>query len=301
VPAEPLSVDFLSADLLPLGFALVAAVLFAVGDQFQYLGVRSLDSRSGTMISIVTSTLCFWLLAPVLLDTAYLTQVGILVFALIGVFRPALSANLSVAGVRHLGPTLSSTLASTSPLFGTALGILWLGETLNWQTALGTAGIVSAIVVLSRRRGGVAADWPVWALALPIGAAAIRSLAHVLSKLGMVTVPDPYIAGLVSFTVSAAVLLTGQAMRRQRPRVLGSRSAVLCFVGSGVAMALAITALNQALLIGQIVVVVPVVSASPVFTMLLSIVVFRRERVSGRLIAAVCVVVPSVIVIALGR
>ncbi len=293
--------DLLSADLLPLFYALVAAVLFAVGDQFQYLGVRSLDSRSGTMISIVTSTLCFWLLAPFLLDPIYLTQAGILVFALIGVFRPALSANLSVAGVRHLGPTLSSTLASTSPLFGTALGILWLGETLNWQTALGTAGIVGSIVVLSRRRGGVAADWPVWALALPIGAAAIRSLAHVLSKIGMVTVPDPYIAGLVSFTVSAAVLLTGQTMRRQRPRVLGSRSAALCFVGSGVAMALAITALNQALLIGDIVVVVPVVSASPVFTMLLSIVVFRRERVSGRLIAAVCVVVPSVIVIALGR
>ena len=84
-------------------------------------------------------------------------------------------------------------------------------------------------------------------------------------------------------------------------QVLASRPAVLCFVGSGVAMALAITALNQALLLGQIVVVVPVVSASPVFTMLLSILVFRRERVTGRLVAAVCVVVPSVIVIALGR
>lgn len=290
----------LTTDLLPLAFALAAAVLFAVGDQFQNLGVRSLDSRSGTMISIITSTLCFWLLAPFLLDPAYLTEFGILVFAVIGLVRPALSANLSVAGVRYLGPTLSSTLASTSPLFGTALGILLLGEVLTWPVALGTAGIVSAILVLSRR-GKVATDWPVWALALPIGAAAIRSLAHVLSKIGMVTVPDPYIAGLVSFSVSAAVLLTSQAVRRVRPPVLASRQAVLCFVGSGVSMALAITALNQALLHGQIVVVVPVVSASPVFTMLLSILVFRRERVTGRLMAAVCVVVPSVIVIALGR
>lgn len=290
-----------SADLMPLVFALAAAVLFAVGDQFQHLGVRALDSRSGTMISIVTSTLCFWLLAPFLLDPAYLAEIGILVFALIGLVRPALSANLSVAGVRYLGPTLSSTLASTSPLFGTALGILWLGESLNWQTALGTAGIVGSIVVLSRRRGGVATDWPLWALALPIGAAAIRSLAHVLSKIGMVTVPDAYVAGLVSFTVSAALLLSGQAIRRERPRLLASRPAALCFVGSGVSMALAITALNQALLLGQVVVVVPIVSASPVFTMLLSIAVFRRERVTGRLVAAVCVVVPSVVVIALGR
>lgn len=289
------------ADLLPLILALAAALLFAIGDQFQYLGVRTLDSRSGTMISIVTSTLCFWLLAPFLLDPAWLTEIGILVFAVIGLVRPALSANLSVAGVRHLGPTLSSTLASTSPLFGTALGILLLGEVLTWPVALGTAGIVGAILVLSRRRDGVAVDWPVWALALPIGAAAIRSLAHVLSKIGMVTVPDAYVAGLVSFTVSAAVLLAGQTIRREPPRVLASRPAALCFVGSGVSMALAITALNQALLLGQIVVVVPVVSASPVFTMLLSIVVFRRERVTARLVAAVCVVVPSVIVIALGR
>lgn len=289
------------ADLLPLILALVAAVLFAIGDQFQSLGVRSLDSRSGTLISIVTSTLCFWLLAPFLLDPAYLTEIGILVFALIGIVRPALSANLSVAGVRHLGPTLSSTLASTSPLFGTALGILWLGEELTWPVALGTAGIVGSILVLSRRRGGIASDWPLWALALPIAAAAIRSLAHVLSKIGMVTVPDAYVAGLVSFTVSAVVLLSSQTLRRAPPRVMGSRPAALCFVGSGVAMALAITALNQALLLGQIVVVVPIVSASPVFTMLLSILVFRRERVTGRLVAAVCVVVPSVIVIALGR
>lgn len=292
---------FLPADLLPLVFALVAAVLFAVGDQFQYLGVRSLDSRSGTMISIITSTLCFWLLAPFLLDPIYLTQIGILVFAVTGLVRPALSANLSVAGVRFLGPTLSSTLASTSPLFGMALGVLLLGEVLTWPLAAGTAGIVSAIVLLSLRRGGVVYDWPVWALALPVAAAGVRSLAHVLSKVGMVTVPDAYIAGLASFTVSAMVLLSTQAVRRVRPPVLASRTAVLCFVGSGVVMAIAITAMNQALLLGQIVVVVPIVSASPVFTMLLSILVFRRERISGRLVAAVCVVVPSVIVIALGR
>lgn len=286
---------------MPLAFALAAAVLFAIGDQFQALGLRGLDSRSGTLVSILASTLCFWLLAPFLLDLRHLAGAGILVFALVGVFRPALSANLSVAGVRHLGPTLSSTLASTSPLFGTALGILWLGESLSWPVAAGTAGIVCGIVVMSRRRGGVAADWPLWALALPVGAAAIRSLAHVLSKVGMATVPDPYIAGLVSFTVSALVLLSLQAARRGPPRLLASPPAVLCFVGSGVSMALAITALNQALLEGQVVVVVPVVSASPVFTMLLSVLVFRRERVTPRLLAAVCVVVPSVIVIALGR
>ncbi len=290
------------AELVPLICALAAALTFAIGDQCQYLGVRSLDSRSGTMISIVTSTACFWLLAPFLLDLSYLGAAGIWVFALIGLFRPALSANLSVAGVRHLGPTLSSTLSSTSPLFGTALGVLWLGEVLTWPVAVGTAGIIASIVVLSRRGGSGAAEWPLWALSLPIGAAAIRALAHVLSKLGMVTVPDAYLAGLVSFTVSSVVLLSTQAVRRERPRLLigGGRSA-LWFVASGVSMAIAISLLNQALLTGEIIVVVPIVSAAPVFTLLLSIAVFRRERLTARLVGAVAVVVPSVILIALGR
>ncbi|MEQ8398003.1 EamA family transporter [Thalassobaculum sp.] len=288
-------------DVAPLVYALVAALLFALGDQCQYLGVRTLDSRSGTMISIVTSTACFWLLAPFLLDWTYLGAAGIWIFALIGLFRPALSANLSVAGVRYLGPTLSSTLSSTSPLFGTALGVLWLGELLTWPVAVGTAGIIGSIVLLSRRgKTGSVNDWPLWALGFPIAAAAIRSLAHVLSKVGMVTVPDAYVAGLVSFSVSSVLLLSMQAARRERPQiVLGSPS--LWFVGSGVAMALAITALNQALLTGQIIVVVPIVSAAPVFTLLLSIAVFRRERPTARLVAAVAVVVPSVILIALGR
>ena len=66
-------------------------------------------------------------------------------------------------------------------------------------------------------------------------------------------------------------------------------------------MAIAISLLNTALLTGEIIVVVPIVSAAQVFTLLLSIVVFRRERLTARLVAAVAVVVPSVILIALGR
>lgn len=288
-------------DLIPLICAVAAALLFATGDQFQNIGLRSLDSRSGTMIAVVTSAACYWLLAPWLLDVSYLGKAGILVFALIGLFRPAVSANLSVAGIRYLGPTLSSTLSSTSPLFGTALGILWLGEILNWQEAVGTAGIVAAIVLLSRRGRTVVTHWPVWALALPVGAAAIRSLAHVLSKVGMETVPDPYLAGLVSFTVSTLVLVSTQMARRDRPRVLVVGRPALWFVGSGVSMALAIIALNRALLTGKIVVVVPIVAAAPVFTLLLSILVFRRERLTIKLAAAVALVVPSVILIALGH
>src|SRR3546814_20407066 len=105
----------------------------------------------------------------------------------------------------------------------------------------------------------------------------------------MESVPDAYVAALVSFTVSSALLLSTQFLRRPRPspRLTGRPSR--WFVGSGVTMALAIVVLTQALLEGSVVVVVPVVSAAPVFTLLTRVAVFCGEPLSGRLVAAVLV------------
>jgi len=52
---------------------------------------------------------------------------------------------------------------------------------------------------------------------------------------------------------------------------------------------------------GQIVTVVPIVSAAPIFSMLLSIFVFRREILTARIVLAVFLVVPSVTYMALNR
>ena len=181
--------------------------MFAVGSQFQAIGLTTIDSRNGTAIGIATSAICFWLAAPWFLNQDYFFNAAILFFIGIGLIRPALSANLATAGIRYLGPTLSGTLSSTAPFFGVALGVFWLGEQLTWAIAFGTVGIVAAVIILSQSTAQIAGSWPVWALALPIGAAAIRSLAHAVNKVGMEAIPDPYFATLIGFTTSALVTI----------------------------------------------------------------------------------------------
>ena len=148
-------------DWLPVVLALTSAFLFAIGAHFQHIGLVNVPARAGTAISISSAALFYWILSPFLLDPSHFFKSAVFIFVMVGVFRPSLSANFSVAATKFLGPTLSSTLSSTSPLFGAALGVWWLGETFTWQIALGTFGIVAAIVVLSLGKSqNVSTDWP---------------------------------------------------------------------------------------------------------------------------------------------
>ena len=61
---------------------------------------------------------------------------------------------------------------------------------------------------------------------------------------------------------------------------------------------LAVIALNTALHLGQVVQIVPIVAASPIFTLILSVSIFRKERITKRIVLAVFMVVPAVALIA---
>lgn len=288
-------------DYVPLLLATAAAMLFAIGSQWQHMGLSTVDSRTGAMVSITAAAATLWLVAPFFMHWSYWLEPAVLIFVAIGLFRPALSANLAVAGLRYLGPTLVSTLASTSPLFGTAMGVLILGEMFTLPLAIGTGGIIVAVLLLSKR-GKIAVDWPFWALFLPIGAAFLRALGHVLSKIGMEAgIPDPYFASIVGFTVSAILTWSVRGVRREPVVVNWSAPGVKWFALGGATTAVAIVCLNTGLLRGDLVVIAPIVTTSPLFTMLLSVLIFRREKLTLKIVVATLIVVASVIVIALGR
>ena len=282
----------------PVLLSLLSAFLFALGAQFQSLGLVHMDSRSGAAITISTSAMLYLLVSPFFLNLEYFLEPAILIFVLVGLFRPAVSANLALAGLKFLGPTLSSTLTSTAPLFAVGLGIFFLDEVLNFSIAIGTLVIVLAIMMLAKKDGKISSNWPLWALALPIGAAAIRALAHVLTKVGMEEIPDAYLAGLIGFVVSAIVTLIIHKSRRVSSTISLKNPGTKWFIGASACFSLAVLSLNTALYNGQVIQVIPIVAASPIFTLLLSIGIFRQEVITKRIVLAVFMVVPAVMLIA---
>ncbi|MDP6392701.1 MAG: DMT family transporter [Arenicellales bacterium] len=282
----------------PAVLALCSALLFAVGVQVHNLGLRYTDSRTGTLISILASALFYWSLSPWFLQRSYWLTSAVVLFIVIGLFRPFLSANLALAGIRHLGPTLSSTLASTAPLFGALFAVLILDESMTPALLVGTVAIVSGIVILTYR-GNTPSSWPVWALGLPIGAAVLRALAHALTKLGLNVVPDPLFAGLVGYTVSLTIaLIAGSGKTDRFFTHLKWTPGLLWFFLGGLINGVSIWSLNTALQTGTVVSVVPIVAVSPVLSFFLGYFVFRRETFTFRIIITMLLVVPGVIMIA---
>ena len=282
--------------LVPL-YSLASAFLFALSNHFTNMGLQGSDARSGTLVSIATSAIVYWLFAPFFLESWYWLTNAALMFAIVGIIRPAISTTLAISSIKLMGPTLTSSLTAATPIFGSAFAILILGERLSLPIAIGTAAVVAGAIVAAWNPRGLSRSWPLWAIALPLGASLIRATGHIVTKYGLLEVASPSFAVLVGNSVSmgTAVLL----FARERKPLSGSRPSNLWFVAAGIANALSVQFLNNALAIGDVVEVVPIVSATPALTLLMGFFYFGRETITWRTVGTIALIVPGVILVAL--
>jgi uncharacterized membrane protein len=177
-------------------------LLFALSNHFSHMGLERSDARSGTLISIATSAAVYWLFAPFFLEGWYWLTTAALIFALVGVIRPALSTMLATSSIKMMGPTLTSSLTAVTPIFGAIFAILILGEHMSLPIAVGTAAVVAGAVVAAWNPKGLKRTWPLWAIALPLGASLVRAAGHIGTKYGLIELDSPSFAVLVGNTVS---------------------------------------------------------------------------------------------------
>ncbi|MGI9426550.1 MAG: DMT family transporter [Hyphomicrobiaceae bacterium] len=283
---------------LPILFAFLAAFCFALAAHIQNLGSSATNSSQAILIIVMTTAALHWLAAPFVVSPTYWLTTATLLFAITGLIRPTLSITLWVEGIKRLGPTLNAGFSASGPVFSATFAILLIGEPLTLQIALGTLFVICGILISGIRPKGIAHEWPLWAMFLPLGAAASRALSHAITKIGFSEVPSPVFVGLVASTVALMVLGTRFVMAGKKFDC--ERREYLCFIGSGLVTTGGIFSLNVALQAGHIIVVAPIVASSPVFALVLAILVFRKESPTWRTFATVALVVSGVILVILG-
>jgi drug/metabolite transporter (DMT)-like permease len=136
-----------------------------------------------------------------------------------------------------------------------------------------------------------------WLLMLPLGASAIRGFIQPVIKLGLERWDNPIAAVAIGYTVSSAVLILAALVWSRAPEQRLDYRGALWFAAVGLCNGSAVLSMYAALGRGTVTLVSPLIAAYPLVTLLLSVFFLKRERIDGRLAAAVATTVGGVVVL----
>lgn len=276
--------------------ALASMSMFGAGFVLTQFGLRWMLPWVGVAISIPTSTLLFWCLAPFLANPSDASPKAILLFACVGLFFPGAAALLNFESNRLLGPNIAGALSSMTPVVAVLLAIVILGERIRGRQLLGLAAIVVGIGLIYRVHINLSAR-SLWLLALPLASAAIRGVAQPIVKLGFDWWPNPIAAVVISYTVSSVVLIISALARAGAMTPVIDHRGALWFAVVGLCNGLAVLAMYTALKYGPVTVISPIIAGYPLVTLLLSRASLRKEDVGPQLIAGVAGAVCGVVLL----
>lgn len=289
-------------------FALLTAVLWGIEPVFSKRGLTNGGSSlQGTLVVIVVGSTLYWSLLLVwlgpggILAGVSVTTIG--TFLVSGLVGTAMGRLLAFAGIDRVGATVASAAMNTRPLFATVLGVTLLGEVVTPVMAVGILLIVTGIVALPLARGGEIGGWRPRSIAFPLGAALAFATGNVIRRFGLTEAPISALEAVALNEAAGFVALAAFAVAAGRGDVLTApRRSYLYFAGSGLMTGVALLSLFEALRLGAVSLVDPLVGTSPLVAALLAYLYLGDvERVTrGVVVGAVLVVTGAAILSVLG-
>jgi len=278
--------------------ALLAGVLFGLNVHIQHRALDTADSLTGAAISIGVSAALLWISSPLWIDWNWWSSRTVLLFALCGLLFPAIAQLLQIRSIERVGSSLSSAIGAFAPLFAVVPAVVFLKEVINLQVAMGMALMIAGLCISAVRTGRIHRTWPVWALLLPLGAAAVRGSAQPIAKIGLDEIPSASFATLVMTSVSTLVLAGCLLGTNRTIHGLKAKPGVVWFAVSGAVNCAGILALAYAIKVGGVTLTAPLASTTPLWTLLFGALIFRRESLGFQhIVVAVLVVIGAALII----
>jgi len=279
---------------LALTLALLSSLCFGIALITGRVGLRMLDARSGAAISVPTATLVFVIASPFALTLDGFDIRAVLLFAAVGLFFPAVVTLLTFRSNELLGPTVTSAVSGTAPLFALLAAGLLLGERVPAHAAVSAAGVVVGVALLSWKRGAARRVFLGRSLLWPIAGAFVRGLAQAGAKAGLLLWANPFAASLIGYLMSSATVVGADRLRPARGRRL-TRSGVAWFAGTGVLNGAAVLLMYAALTMAPVWTVAPIVASYPLITAVFGAVLLREEQFSWPVAAGATITVAAVV------
>ena len=284
---------------LPVVLALGAACFYGLSAITSRRGTANLSPQIAVIVSLGATVGSFLITSPWWARTEDWFNPGIWVFMLLGLVHPVLSMYFWLEAIQRAGATVASTFSATSPLFAACTAVLFLGESLNGLIALGTLACVGGIIILSWAPMGMSSAIKA-ALLFATGAALLRGVNHTVARYGLEALSNPMMAAFVATCVAFVSSIILYCIRNgQMPRIALTRDMPFMAM-TGILSCAGVTAGYAALNVGTVVVVSPLISTYPVFSLVFAL-MLGTERLSLRVLLGVGTVVGGVVVISLAR
>ena len=273
--------------------ALASAVIHGFGQICGRVGLSYGPYTTGVTLIIPAMTLLAWLvLGPYIDWEDGVSIVALPWFLVAGAISPLGTQLLMYASVSRVGISRASPLRNTTPLFASVLAILFLGEKWTWSIATGAFLIMVGASLLGKRESGSVPEYRRVYLLLPLAAGVVGGFSAPLRKYALSIVPSVPFSACMVLTGGLLGLLCYLLITGNYRHLVITRQTVVWFGLSGIATGTAIAVSLVALNMGTVVIVDPLISTTPLFTIVMSSVFLKNlERVTFHVAlgaAAIC-------------
>ena len=266
--------------------ALISSFAFACA-QIIYRGALQKLSISVAAL-IVNMTLAFFSLVMVFAigSVGQWSPVGVLWFMVAG-FVGAFSARyLNYLSITTIGLARTHVLAQMTPVWSAVVAIVWLGEHLRLEVALGTVAILGGALLLVRDRGGLPVKVPLRFYLVPAVSSVFLAFTPALRKLGFVHLSSaPLGLAIAMGTGAVLVFLIRFFVNDAKPGDRDRYTLFIVFLGGCLNFIAGICFITS-IKMGNVISVVPITRLSVLFVLIFSWIFIRREEgITWRVIA----------------
>ena len=295
-----------------IGLSFLAIMGFGSATIFARLGMPRVGPMPVVFISLCFSFAASGILAAIFVsaDFAALPLIVIAWCVMLGAFNFLGGRNLSYLAVGRIGAARAGAIVGTSAVFASILAISFTGERPHWVVIVGTLVVVAGLGTAlgksivetaggegARRRGAMLGYM------LAFGAACCYGTTNVVVKQLTIDYTSPLVVSTISLFFGV-LLVAPVAFRESMASLPEARRSpgFLVYAGlSGLAAATGVNCTYYALQLAPVVVVSPIVSANPLFTLLLaSLFLSRQENVNRWLVLGTFITVAGVALVVLG-
>jgi len=291
----------MTSDATAQFLALITSILYASALVSARAGMRYSNPTTVTLISILMQNLLLWTAVFITGGVPQVPVIGVLLFTLVGIFQLGVRL-FAYTGVEKIGASRSSALQSVSPLISATIAITILGEQTSLLIIIGTFLVVGGIALISWKPEEALLGFRRWHLLLPIGAAFLSGINHPIRRYVLTLANEPLFFSALMGAVSLGGFLVYLTVSPVSHRLLWNRQAIGPFLATGLCETFSILFIITAISLGRVVVVVPIASSYPVWSLIQARIFLRDiESINWKVVTGIFSVVAGNFAIYLGR